>query len=214
METVKSAEACQQRRYAWSPDESLATYLDRLPSDETSRAIHRQAVFLNVAGAYTAEPGLHYGLGVTPYGRFTAPMREVVGVWSHQELWQSLGRSPVGEVASSRQYRERVIQAAQASRQQQSRLNRSLTRLALDDWLSGRQRFTGTLLGIGDGRLYVRSSQGAELKLYRRHQQAPYEVLSSGAAIRIHDRKIVLGSKVDVAVEGLDGERWQLAIVP
>jgi len=44
-------------------------------------------VRINVASSYEREPGAHSGLKVQAYGRFSAPMREQVGVMSHAVLF-------------------------------------------------------------------------------------------------------------------------------
>jgi ribonuclease R len=74
--------------------ESLATWVERvktLPDSPRERALslvlQTAAVRINVASSYEREPGTHSGLKVQAYGRFSAPMREQVGVISHAVLF-------------------------------------------------------------------------------------------------------------------------------
>ncbi len=81
--------------WKWRNDETLAAWVDRLkalPSTDRERALAQalqaQIIGIQVASEYAREPGLHSGLMVEGYGRFTAPMREVVGLVSHATLMQ------------------------------------------------------------------------------------------------------------------------------
>jgi exoribonuclease R len=77
--------------WTWKPQqESLSTWVDRLKALPTSQHEQRlsqvlqlAAVRINVASEFQAAPGTHSGLKVDHYGRFSAPMREQVGVVSH-----------------------------------------------------------------------------------------------------------------------------------
>ncbi len=82
---------------AWRWDdrrESLAAWVERLKTLPTtpreralSQVLQMSAVRINVASGYEREPGAHAGLKVQGYGRFTAPMREQVGIVSHAVLF-------------------------------------------------------------------------------------------------------------------------------
>jgi exoribonuclease R len=80
--------------WRWSPTEPLAAWVERLqalPTDPRERALSSVlqglSTRINEASSYAREPGVHSGLKVDPYGRFTAPMREVVGLVSHAVLF-------------------------------------------------------------------------------------------------------------------------------
>lgn len=81
--------------WAWDPGrESLSAWVDRLKTLPTSdrerelaQVLQQSAVRINVASEYRCEPGQHSGLKVDHYGRFSAPMRELVGVLSHAVLF-------------------------------------------------------------------------------------------------------------------------------
>jgi ribonuclease R len=76
--------------WRWQPGESLSAWVDRiktLPTTERERdlalVLQQAAVRINVSSEYQREPGRHSGLKVDHYGRFSAPMRELVGLMSH-----------------------------------------------------------------------------------------------------------------------------------
>ncbi len=79
----------------WQQGEALNDWVERLrrvPTTERERALstalQNQVIGIQVSSEYAREPGLHSGLAVLGYGRFTAPMREVVGLMSHATLVQ------------------------------------------------------------------------------------------------------------------------------
>ena len=77
--------------WTWKPQqEQLSAWVDRLkalPKNDRERGLslvlQQAAVRINVASEYQREPGAHSGLKVDEYGRFSAPMREQVGLMSH-----------------------------------------------------------------------------------------------------------------------------------
>jgi hypothetical protein len=76
--------------WGWRRDETLAAWVERvktLPKTERERdlslVLQQAAVRINVASEYQRQPGPHSGLKVDHYGRFSAPMREQVGLMSH-----------------------------------------------------------------------------------------------------------------------------------
>ncbi|OGQ14892.1 MAG: hypothetical protein A2138_02820 [Deltaproteobacteria bacterium RBG_16_71_12] len=79
----------------WQQGEALNDWVERmrsLPATERehalSVALQSQVIGIQVSSQYAREPALHSGLMVEGYGRFTAPMREVVGLLSHATLVQ------------------------------------------------------------------------------------------------------------------------------
>ena len=81
--------------WKWRDDESLADWVARIGAVPTnarerqlSLALQNQVLGIQVSSEYSRTPGLHAGLMVEGYGRFTAPMREVVGLLSHATLLQ------------------------------------------------------------------------------------------------------------------------------
>jgi|GEM_PF-523040 len=76
--------------WRWRRDETLAAWVDRvktLPTTPRERdlslVLQQAAVRINVSSEYQRQPGAHSGLKVDHYGRFSAPMREQVGLMSH-----------------------------------------------------------------------------------------------------------------------------------
>ena len=155
---------------AWRWDrqrQSLGEYLRGLPDEPdlhpVREAIARQALLVNVRSTFTSEPGPHFGIGADVYARFSAPMREIVGIFVHGELWELLGEAHKGP-ESDESLRQVVIDAANRSRQVQRDLTREANRLALDRLFereletpaSERPIRSGTVMGLGDNRVYIR----------------------------------------------------------
>lgn len=70
--------------------ESLAQWVDRLKTLPTTPreknaalALQMIAVRINAPSGFDSKPGAHSGLKLDAYGRFSAPMREQVGILSH-----------------------------------------------------------------------------------------------------------------------------------
>lgn len=81
--------------WKWQQGEMLSQWVERIRTAPTndrerqlSRALQTQVLGIQVASEYSRKPELHSGLMVEGYGRFTAPMREVVGLLSHATLVQ------------------------------------------------------------------------------------------------------------------------------
>ena len=74
--------------------ESLSAWVDRIKTLPTtprqqslSQVLQLAAVRINVSSGFADEAGPHSGLKVDHYGRFSAPMREQVGIISHAILF-------------------------------------------------------------------------------------------------------------------------------
>jgi len=133
-------------KWAWDePTESLAGYLKRLQEQKESKphgsregrqwnavlqVIHRQAMITNVAASFTPTPEAgHFSLKMTHYARFSSPMRELVGCFTHKELWEGhLGKfsSPHATAESDILLRDRVIRAARRAKATQKKLGGAL----------------------------------------------------------------------------------------
>jgi|GEM_PF-315738 len=170
---------------AWFWDrskQSLADYLEGLVDDDErlgriQQAIERQILMMQRRSFFSTDAGLHSALGVNPYARFSAPMREVVGIFTHQEAigacFPEAGRSSGDNVA----LRERVIQSANRARSVQREMDKAVDSYAIacvighdcDYPPSQRPSRTGTILGMKPGALYVRLDMPPiELKVYVR----------------------------------------------
>jgi ribonuclease R len=226
---LASARGLDPGVWTWRRDaEPLADYLARLPrrgrSARIARAVDRQAVLVNRPAVFSAEPGPHAGLGAPAYARFTAPMREIVGVFTHKEALELIGGSgpaTAGDLA----LRDAVVAAGNRARELQKTLERAADRIALDTELtrreSGGEPLTGTVMGMTADRLHVRLDEPPlDVKVYlkdleaadgRRWRVDPLEVEAScdGGAT------VLLGDRLRIGVAGLDPtrDRWRFCLI-
>lgn len=221
-------------RWRWRREagESLASYLDRLPEAGPdagrARAISRQALVINNRSEFGDAPGRHHGVGADAYARFSSPMRELVGVFTHKEAIEVLegrgGDTPgPEEVALQRQ----VIDAGNRAKRLQSKVTKAANRVAidavlepdLDRPLADRPRRGGVLLSLSPTRAYVAlHDPPVELKVYF---NTLAECLGEGAprceadpsllVFRVGEREILLGDELELVVVELRGNRWALA---
>ncbi|MEZ4227201.1 MAG: RNB domain-containing ribonuclease [Polyangiaceae bacterium] len=173
-----SAERWRRNRH----ERSLAQWLDELPNDGPERrvalAVHRQAMLKTGRSAFSAEPGAHFGVGADVYGRFSAPMREIVGVYLHRELRERIaGRSlDAAGVPTGLELRDAVLEAANRSKDLQKQLTREANLLVLEQVFDAvlnaptdQRRFAGTVLGIARNKLHVLlDDPPLEVKAYHR----------------------------------------------
>jgi ribonuclease R len=225
--SITAAARAHQLDDAWRWDrssESLAEFIRRLPADPTHArllaALSRQAIMINVRSTYAGEPGPHHGVGSEVYARFSAPMREVVGVFLHKEMWELLtgeGDEPGRDEA----LRERVIAAANRSRALQSQITRAADQLVIDALFARdlaqpaevRAAHRGTLMGMRHGRAYVRlDDPPLDVKVYVDRLERGYGCDRNGVVLTRDGRAIArLGDTVAVRVVGRGGNgRWML----
>ncbi len=148
--------------------EPLAEYLERLPPSLHRRAvvagIERQALLTNERSVYDPEPGPHFGVAAPVYARFSSPMREIVGIFTHKEALEGLGLEPSRSALGDLELRDAVVEAGNRSRDAQRRLASEAERLVLDRLFAPelarpaarRNRLRGTVLGVAGRRTYVR----------------------------------------------------------
>ncbi len=193
---VATAHGLDPRRWVWDPDAPLADYLDGLPeNDRVSRAIHHQAVMTNVRSTFDITPSQHYGVAADQYARFSAPMREIVGIYTHKEALELLADGPATDDEA---IRDEVVRAGNRSKALQKRLDKDVQKLALDDLFNtdvetahkNRPWRLGTVIGVTPTRSYVAlDDPDLEVKLYE-HKAAD---LVPGTAIKLrvkwHDNK-------------------------
>ncbi len=153
--------------YRQAADLGLAGYLESLPTaglaGRLARALHRQAMLLNGRSRFDAEPHGHFGVGEQVYSRFTAPMREIVGIQCHaQAIDRMRGKSPRTR-DEDEAIRGRVIDAANRSKDTQRALNRELDAAILTAFFAPdlarprdqRPRRSATVLGFAPSKIYV-----------------------------------------------------------
>lgn len=225
-------------RWSWRRGRgSLAEYLRQLPSTgpeaRLARSVHRQAMLVGGRSLFTTVPGIHYGVGAEVYGRFTAPMREIVGIFEHKETWEKLaGDASPGNTADDEALREQVVEASNRARQTQRELDREVNRRVLDQLfgddlkhpLEERPSRRGTVMGVSRSKVHVTLDEPPiDVKVYVHHLQRQLggrvaqgrdrmtlrNLAEGGAALRI------VGDEVAVRVRGRDAgrDRWELELL-
>ncbi len=175
----------QPTQWRWMPDQSLADYVERLPNDPQDRrrvmAVQRQVMQAQRASIFTPEAGEHHALKVASYARFTSPMREVVGIFTHKELLEALDGHAFDNDTDST-LRERVIESANSSRQRQRKLEKMIEFAALfsvfarELALPEPPSHSGTIMGLRGDRLYVGLDDLAlDVKLYKDDLQEQFD---------------------------------------
>jgi ribonuclease R len=217
--------------WRWRPrEQTLAEYLDSLPDGDghrgrVARVIHRQAMMINGRSSFRIEPGTHSGIGAPIYARFSAPMREIVGVFLHKEIREQIAGERESE--GDDELRERVVEAANRSKEMQRTLTNDANRLVIDQLLAEdldkprreRPRRRGVVMGMRYDKVYVQLDEPPiDLKVYVPHlEEALGEslrvaddgtALVSGRGVRFR-----LGEAVDVIVAGRDRGRDRFVLV-
>lgn len=230
LDGIVEAHELDPATWSWRPggDESLADYLARLPLEGPragiSKAIHRQAVMINRASEFSAEPGEHHGIGVEPYARFSSPMREMVGIHTHKEALEKLsGEPPPGWVRESEASRAEMVEIANATKSRQRKIEKAADKLVLDHILGTdlerpegeRPLRQGTILGTSAKKVYVRfDDPPLEVKLYVPDLEAAgakLELSEDRAMLRSTDPEALpdlrIGDPIAVRVSGYDDAR-------
>jgi ribonuclease R len=239
IEALIRVHALDPRRWRWRRDRSLAGYLRSLPEAgpqaRIAKAVHRQAMLSAGSSGFRTVPGVHHGVGATVYSRFTAPMREVVGVFVHKETWEKLRGAPYpapAGVPDDEHLRELVVSAANRSRQIQRELDHQANRLVLDQIFeidlehprADRRVHRATVLGITRSKVHAQfDDPPIDVKLYLRHLEAQRggERLRrgpDGATVRrVADGEIVwaVGDEAGIRAVARDEtrDRWELELV-
>jgi ribonuclease R len=153
--------------YRRAASAGLAGYLESLPTEgapgRLARALHRQAMVLNGRSVFSIDAAGHFGVGEAVYSRFTAPMREVVGVFCHKEALERLTGRRARSRTEDEQLREQVIEAANRAKDTQRRLDRDIDLLALDALFGPELRLPeasrpirrATVMGFSSSRIYL-----------------------------------------------------------
>ncbi len=208
--------------WRWMPDQTLADYVESLPDNPQSgrrvMAVQRQIMQAQRASSFTPEAGEHHALKVASYARFTSPMREVVGIFTHKELLEAMGGHAFDNDMDSA-LRERVIESANSSRQRQRKLEKMIEFAALfsvfarELALSAPPCHSGTVMGLRGDRLYVSLDDLAvDVKLYKDDLQKQFDTVYAMSAIEAipEDRQQPswqMAQAVTLRVSGYDMER-------
>ncbi|MBX3270596.1 MAG: RNB domain-containing ribonuclease [Sandaracinaceae bacterium] len=228
--------------WRWRPEaRSLAEFLAGLPDapptsreGRLARAVTRQAIMVNLRSEYSMQPGPHAGVGAEPYARFSAPMREMIGVFLHKEAVEMItGAHP--DVAEDERLRAEVVEIANRAKATQRRVQDLANERVIDRVFTPelarppreRTRFAGTVMGMTSSKLHVRlDAPPIEVKLYLRElarslaRKGPPPWLESedGVVLRARggDPIATLGAEVAVRVLRRDEgrRRWELGLAP
>jgi len=165
------------KHFQRQPEQSLADYVTALPNGlDTQRlvqAIERQVLMTNQASEFRAEPGRHHALGAASYARFSSPMREMVGIFTHKELLEALGEETPTNSAADTALRADIIEAANSAKQQQKQIGKAIEFAVIEDYLkrdlknANPTSHNGTVMGFRSGKIYVAVDDLAvDLKVY------------------------------------------------
>ncbi len=224
--------------WRWRPDTPLSDYLQRLPTgptgssdDRLARAITRQAVMVNLRSEYSLEPGPHVGVGAEPYARFSAPMREMVGVFLHKEAMELLtGLHP--PVDDDEALRAEVVKVANRARETQRKVQNVANEVVMDRLFApelakapaARTVFEGTVMGLAGSKVHVKlDAPPMDLKLLF-FDLAPFfggawlEIAEEGAVLRAKGTTtplLLLGQAIRVRITRRDEayRRWIFGLV-
>ncbi|MBW1881192.1 MAG: RNB domain-containing ribonuclease, partial [Deltaproteobacteria bacterium] len=227
-------------QWRWVPGEqSLARYLEGLPVEgpngRIARAIHRQVLMSTGAAAFATVPGRHHGIGADVYARFTAPMREVVGVFVHKETWEKqAGFEPPPQpgVPDDDTLRAEIVEASNHARKLQRGLDHEANRRVLDQLFSDdlarphgeRPAHRGTVMGVSRDKVHVQlDDPPIDVKVYARHlekhrRDGPLRQGRDALTLRRkkgNARVATVGEAVRVQVAGRDRkrDRWRLILL-
>lgn len=213
---------------AWGKGETLAAWLDRIAtlpqqSHHLVVALQRQALLLNQRSMFSAEPGLHYGVGAPCYARFTSPMREVVGIFTHKEALESLGLVPPND--GDDVLRDEIIVSANRAKDVQHQLTKAANQLVIAALLNAdlvmpegeRPGRHGTIVGFAEDKAYVLLDRPPlELKVYARDLGTKPRLGKDDASLAIQTpdgpRELVLGQRVSVTTTAYDPKRDRFAL--
>ena len=225
-EAVTNAHALNSETWTWRSDVALADFLAGLPVDgpraRVASALQRQAIMINQRSVFSAEPGLHHGVGVEPYARFSSPMREMVGIFTHKEAIEKLtGTAPSGWPAAARQEQAEIVSLANRTRDQQNRVAKAADLLVLDQFLqddlqrpvSERPRRTGTVMGVTATKLYVQlDSPPLDLKVRLDDLDAGDRLIVDASGVSVSTARgapyIRLGDAIVLRLDRREGRRY------
>lgn len=165
------------KQWQWQQGQTLADYVAQLPEDVEHRrrvqAIQRQIMQAQRGSDFTPDPSEHHALKASSYARFSSPMREVVGIFTHKELLEALHGGRFDNDADDK-LREKVIESANASRQRQRQLDKKIKLAALHDIFANEMSaehtvwHEGTITLIRSDKIYISiDSMAIDVKIYR-----------------------------------------------
>lgn len=223
-ETLQAFASKQEHpeHWQWLPGQGLADYLDSLPDapeyKRRVRAVQRQIMQAQRASSFQPEAGEHHALKAASYARFSSPMREVVGIFTHKELLEALNGER-GESEADERLRVQVIEAANSAKQKQRQLDKKIAFAALSSEFNRELdtgehiTHTGTIMGLRRDRLYITLDDKAlDIKLYLDTLERTYATTYTLGPVTAvpHDPQKPhwqLGDAVTLQLTGYDRER-------
>ncbi|MEQ9322465.1 MAG: RNB domain-containing ribonuclease [Polyangiaceae bacterium] len=220
-------------RWTWrrQSGQSLAHFLSQLPDDGSegriAQAIHRQAVIVNLRSTFSPEPARHHGVGADVYARFSAPMREIVGVFLHKEVFETMGGNASG--GDDDALRAEIVNKANEAKALQKQITRAANRYAIDQLFEADRRHpraerpwrSGTLMGLSRGKIHVLLDEPQiDIKLYVQHLErfvdGPVTISDDGTELDLGTARCRIGDAVRVQVRERDEgrDRWMIALEP
>ncbi|MFK7993511.1 MAG: RNB domain-containing ribonuclease [Granulosicoccus sp.] len=163
--------------WRWQEGQSLAQYVATLPGDpqfqRRVRAIQRQIMQAQRGSTFTPDPSEHHALKASSYARFSSPMREIVGIFTHKELIEALNGGHFDN-AADHVLRDQVIDSANAARQRQRQLDKRIELAMLHSVFSRdldaevTPWHTGTIMGMRADKIYINlDAMALDIKVYR-----------------------------------------------
>lgn len=152
-------------RWQWQKNTSLAEYVRSLPNDSADyrlkAAIQRLIMQAQRASVFQPEPDIHHALKAAAYARFSSPMREIVGIFTHKELLEALAMNSSEPSSDDETLRTQVINAANRARQTQRKLDKQIEFAVIQSVLGSdlgsenKKTYTATIVGLRKDRLYA-----------------------------------------------------------
>ena len=240
LEQLEGSIACVAEAHGLGPDwrwhkgaQSLSDFLEGLPAEgphsRIRQAIERQILYTFQRSLFSDKPGPHYALAVEGYARFSSPMREIAGIFTHKEALEHAEPGRTRLTADEDEHlRRRVIAAANQAKTLQRQVTRAVERLAMDDLFgldasrkrSERTVRPGTIFGINASRLYVQLDEPPlEIKVYVRDLErlsgCRYELREETAELVGPAERLRVGDEVHLRTAGRDSQhdRWVFEVV-
>ena len=210
-------------RFQRTSEQSLADFVAALPDTQDThrlvQAIERQVLMTNQASEFRAEPGRHHALGASSYARFSSPMREIVGIFTHKELLEALGEETPGNPEVDAKLRVAIIEAANSAKQRQKQIGKAIEFTVIEEHLkrdldsTSPHTHSGTVMGFRSGKIYVAIDDLAvDLKVYlddlSEQYRTDYSLTDISALPSNSDQpSFTLGDAVSISVRQFSEEK-------
>ena len=210
-------------RWRWQENSSLAQYVRNLPDDNASHrlkaTIQRLIMQSQRASVFQPEPDVHHALKAAAYARFSSPMREIVGIFTHKELLEALAMEPSEPASDDETLRSQVISAANRARQIQRQLDKRIEFAVIQSVLGSdlstekKKTYSATIIGLRKDRLYAAvDGLALDFKIYKddldEQFSTHYEINRTQATpANKENPSWLLGQGIHLSARGYDSER-------